>query len=335
MPIRRLRLLPALLALALFAGCQQESISTYRVPRIEQSPPRLLGAIVPVGDNVWFLKLVGPAPAIAAREKEFDQFVRSLRFSDDAKSPLTWTTPEGWQEIAEGPAKGLGAQTRFATFRVGPDALKLTISRLGREAGDILPNVNRWRKNDLNLPPIDEAGLAGATRTVNVAGHTLTVVDMTGGANEPAPTPAPTPRAAGETLAYDVPPGWQQAAPTAISIAAFKAPAGAQTVDVTITRLGGEAGGLAANVNRWRSQIGLPPTDTAQLEKEATMLDSKAGRVAIVDLIGPQKRTLAGVLVHGGQSWFVKMIGPSDAVGSQKAAFEAFLKSLRFEAGAK
>jgi hypothetical protein len=40
-------------------------------------------------------------------------------------------------------------------------------------------------------------------------------------------------------------------------------------------------------------------------------------------------------LLHGGQSWFVKLTGPADLVGQQQSAFEAFVKSLRFEAGKK
>ena len=63
-----------------------------------------------------------------------------------------WTTPEGWSETQAGPTKGVMAElSPFATFRVGPDALKLTITRLGAKSAALLPNVNRWRKNDLNL----------------------------------------------------------------------------------------------------------------------------------------------------------------------------------------
>ena len=65
------------------------------------------------------------------------------------------------------------------------------------------------------------------------------------------------------------------------------------------------------------------------------MLDSPAGPVICVDLTGPKGRMLAGTLLHGGRSWFVKMTGPADLVGKQQPAFETFVKSLRFEAGTK
>jgi hypothetical protein len=344
--IRHTSLGLAFLAAVALAGCQQETITTYRVPRVEKPRPRLLGAIIPAGDTVWFLKLVGSAPEIAVHEKEFDQFARSLRFADDPKAPLTWTAPDGWRELTGAPAKpGLAEQTRFATFRVGPEALRLTISRLGREAADILPNVNRWRKNDLELPPITEADLAGVTRTVEVSGQPVTIVDMTGGGRDepaaasPAPAAPPAVPPAGEgPLAFDAPPGWQPqpVPPNSMRVAAFKVTAGDKSAEVTIIPLAGQAGGLLANVNRWRDQIGLPPTTDDQLRKDAKMLDSRAGAVVYVDLTGPKGRTLGGTLLHGGRSWFVKMNGPAYVVGAQQAAFEAFVQSLRFDAaGAK
>ncbi|HEY1380849.1 MAG TPA: hypothetical protein VGF55_28870 [Gemmataceae bacterium] len=335
------RSIPALLvALTLLAGCQPEPIVSYRVPRHPKPPPRLLGAIAPVGESVWFVKLTGPAPEVAAHDKEFEQFVRSLHFADDPKQPLTWTLPPGWREAAAAPVKpGLAEQTRFATIRVGPESLKLTISRLGQEAGDILPNVNRWRRNDLNLPPLADAGLPAVTRKVTAGGHEVTVVDMTGVAKgeEPADEEpaAPAPAPPGE-LAYDAPPGWQPLPATGMRVAAFKVTDGGQSAEVTVIPLAGQAGGLLSNVNRWRDQIGLPDTTVDRLTKEAKMLDSPAGAVVYVDLTGPKGRTLGGVLSHGGRSWFVKLQGPAELVGKQQAAFEAFVKSLRFAAaGAK
>src|SRR5436305_10870797 len=103
----------ALFALAAIVGCQQEPISTYRVPRVQKSPPRLLGAIAPASESVWFLKLTGAAPEVATHEREFEQFVRSLRFTDDPKAPITWALPAGWREAAPPAKGGMAEQTRF------------------------------------------------------------------------------------------------------------------------------------------------------------------------------------------------------------------------------
>ncbi len=57
---------------------------------------------------------------------------------------------------------------------------------------------------------------------------------------------------------FDLPEGWKQVTPSsAITKAAFRAGEG-DKLEITITVLGGPAGGFANNVNRWRGQIKLP-----------------------------------------------------------------------------
>jgi hypothetical protein len=331
------RTLP-LLALVV-VGCQPEAITSYRVPRTPKPPPRLLGAILPVGDTVWFLKLTGAAPEIAAHATEFEQFVRSLHFTDDTKAPLTWTLPTGWRDGSPPIKGGPAEQMRFATFRVGPEGLKLTISRLGKEAADVLPNVNRWRRLDLELKPITEAQLPGVIRKATVDGKDVTLVDMTGGAvaaTEPD-EPPPAPPAMSATPVYDVPAGWQvvPVPPGSMRVAAFKVADGDKSAEVTIIPLAGQGGGLLANINRWSGEVGLPNTTEADLRKEAKMLDAPGGPALYVDLVGAKERTLGAILLHGGKSWFVKLRGPTELIGKQQAAFEAFVKSMRFDAGAK
>ena len=276
---RSIRHTVALFALAALAGCQQEAITTYRVPHVQKPPPRLLGAIAPVGESVWFLKLTGPAPEVTAHEREFEQFVRSLRFTDDPKSPLTWTLPAGWRQGDPPPKGGLAEQTRFAAFFVGQEGLKLTVSRLGKEAGDVLANVNRWRKNDLNLGPITD--LAGVTRSVKVNDRPITLVDMTGGKpgtdDEPDEPNEPAAAAPGPP-AYDVPPGWQPIKATGMRVAAFKVVDRDKAAEVTVIPLAGQAGGILANINRWRKEVGLPDMTEEQSARTRKCSKPAAGR---------------------------------------------------------
>ncbi|MBI3465128.1 MAG: hypothetical protein HY000_19035, partial [Planctomycetes bacterium] len=58
------------LVLAVLAGCEQDEIRRYQVPREESPKPhassrkpqaeRMLAAIVPRDDQTWFIKLAGP-----------------------------------------------------------------------------------------------------------------------------------------------------------------------------------------------------------------------------------------------------------------------------------
>jgi hypothetical protein len=173
----RLRVWPVLAGLAglfLAAGCaEEEGISHYKVPK--PPPQRLLGAIIPHGDTTWFFKLVGPQPAIANHEKEFKQFIASVRFPDKPEMPITYNPPEGWREINS------REKTRHQTFALGtPDSrLELSVTPLGAEGEtrSLLKNVNRWR-GQLGLPNVTEAELGKLTETIKVAGEAATLVDL-------------------------------------------------------------------------------------------------------------------------------------------------------------
>jgi hypothetical protein len=172
-------------AAALSAGCQQDDIQRYQVAKPE--PPRapgradaapgekgdlrMLAAILPQGERLWFVKLMGSAAAVAPHAEAFDQFIRSVRFTGSPDRPMTWTVPEGWREE---PGKGF----RYATLRMGPkDAeLELTVSTAG---GSLLDNINRWR-GQIGLGPVGASELGQVVKDVQVQGVQAKVIDMTG-----------------------------------------------------------------------------------------------------------------------------------------------------------
>ena len=145
------------------------------------------------------------------------------------------------------------------------------------------------------------------------------------------PTASPT-----KELTYKVPKGWRVVEATQLLTAKFQIGQGEQTGTVTITALPAPAGGLAANINRWRAQVGLDPLKEQEAEKAARETKVDGFRGHGVDLTGPQKdgqaaqRILAAVVTRGDQVWFFKLIGPADLVGKEKSAFEGFLNSVRF-----
>jgi hypothetical protein len=138
--------------------------------------------------------------------------------------------------------------------------------------------------------------------------------------------------------AFRAPKGWQAAEkPSSFLLAQFTIAKGEQTATVMVAGLPGEGGGVVANVNRWRVQVGLKALEERELLKsvQATKVDGVDGHA--VDLTGPDtsdkpaQRTVGAIVKHGGQTWFFKLMGPADLVGEQKSAFEEFLKSVRFD----
>jgi hypothetical protein len=327
-------------------GCQNDEIRSYRVPKPEAKPQnasgpdretRLLAVIIPHGDRTWFFKLVGPVPQIEEHKQALDQFIRSIRFTDQPARPINWAVPEGWRA-------GQEAKLRYATFYLGPQEhpLELTVFEFSGAAGSVLDNVNRWRRQ-IGLNQIHENELGQLSKDLPLACGPATLVDMTspGGGNAgsmPSPDKVarrPTP---GLPLQYDKPEGWKEKPdPTGIRLLVFQIGDGGKSADAAITALSGPAGGLLANVNRWRNQIHLEQVDEEQLHKELQQIEVAGTAAAYVDLTGPEfagrpsQRILGVVLPRGAQTWFFTIKGPADLVEKQKPAFEAFVKSVRFD----
>jgi hypothetical protein len=337
-------------AALLVLGCQKEDIESYQAPRVEVAPKaagprqRLLAAIFPRDDFTWFIKLMGPAPELKDHKDAFDRFVASIHFHAAAGKPITWDLPKGWKEQA-------GAQAlRFATFSVGAQnpALEVTITKLGKQAGSLLANVNRWR-GQIGLKPLTEAEVPRLTEQKVIDGVTATLVDMDGPGSATAKKPpfagkapfagAPAGgRRSRAPVKYSKPEGWEEVEdPRGMSIATFRIAEGKLSADVTITPLGGQAGGLLNNVNRWRQQINLEPVTEDRLRNDLKPIQVAGVATVLADLIGPEadgarrQRILAVPVERGDTTWFFKMKGSADLVGKHKAAFETFMGTLKFD----
>jgi hypothetical protein len=322
------------LAAMLIVGCQSDEIRSYRVPRPEAKPAtRLLAVIIPHGDRTWFFKLVGPVEEIDRQRQLFDQFIHSVRFTDQGERPITWTVPSVWQPGPE-------SKMRYATFSLGPreHPLELTVFSFSGPAGSVLDNVNRWRKQ-IGLAEIPASELSSLSQSLQLECGPATLVDMTnrsGGNTTAMPGPDIISRRAESRSQprYDKPEGWQERPdPTGLGRMVFQAGDDGK-VQAAITAAGG---GLLANVNRWRGQLRLEPIDEDQLHKDVRQIEVAGTSAPYVDLTSsgsagePPQRLLGVVLPRGRQTWFFTLRGPADQVEKQKTTFEKFLKSVRFE----
>jgi hypothetical protein len=335
-----LHVLAMLAGLALL-GCQADEITHYRAPRTDEPAVRLIAAVFAQGEKAWVFKLLGPEGDIAARADAFTAFVKSVRFPEKAEPPVTWKLPDEWKRDEA------ALPERFATIRTGPKASDpvVTVSQLtGPQAGNILANVNRWR-GQLGLRPLAEAALVQVCKKLTVEGAgEATLVDMSGPGPGKAPPPMdkapgdkapPTVPGDRKPFTYTRPDGWTEFRdPKGVASAAFHAGEG-NAVEITVTRLPGPAGGLAANINRWRAQIGLPPAMPEEILAAVREIKVGGGAASYVDLLGPEASTrqrIIGVIVLRGQlTWFFKMRGPADRLGREQAAFDAFVGSVRFD----
>jgi hypothetical protein len=147
-----------------------------------------------------------------------------------------------------------------------------------------------------------------------------------------APAPAASVAPAGDgSVTWQLPEGWALAKGSSARYATIAISGGdGSKGELAVTHFPGDVGGDLANVNRWRSQIGLEPVDEAALATSVAEITAGPKSIKMVDATGPQTRCAAGWVAHGGETWFFKFTGPDALVGAEKAKFTAFLESVRF-----
>jgi len=148
--------------------------------------------------------------------------------------------------------------------------------------------------------------------------------------------------AAAPQLTWKTPAGWMEVPPSEMRVASFKvAGTGGKQADVSVIPLPGMAGTDAANVNRWRGQVGLPGLTDDDLQKAAEKVETGGQPAQLYDIAGAnpdggKPERILGVIQHrDDMAWFYKMTGDADLVEQQKPAFVEFLKSLNFGASAQ
>jgi hypothetical protein len=142
-------------------------------------------------------------------------------------------------------------------------------------------------------------------------------------------------------LKWNLPAGWEEVPPGQMRVASFRIKGeGSKQADVSVVPLPGMAGGTLANVNRWRSQVGLAPVSEGELSTLAQKVEIAGQPGELYEQAGQGQgsgeptRILAAVLMHDERAWFFKATGDDQLVAQQKPAFVAFLKSLSFSAPA-
>ncbi|MCC6144599.1 MAG: hypothetical protein IT368_12400, partial [Candidatus Hydrogenedentes bacterium] len=158
-------------------------------------------------------------------------------------------------------------------------------------------------------------------------------------------TTTPAPEAGSATPAsiapsaydWDTPDGWTEQPGTPLRQANFTAGENNQ-IEIYMTVLPGAGGGITANINRWRKQMGQDElTEEAVAALPALQVLGSEGRYVDIEGtytgMGEEKhenyRMAGALLEQNGKAIFLKMVGPADAVAAQEAAFKQFAQSLK------
>jgi hypothetical protein len=136
---------------------------------------------------------------------------------------------------------------------------------------------------------------------------------------------------------FQVPDGWMEMPSTSMRLINLQFGANRES-EAYLTFLSDGGGGVEANVNRWRSQMGLSPLSPAEIAalptkpffgRPATFVDFEGTYSGMMDPTPKSDYRLMGALLeHGGQGIFLKMVGPKADMEGQEANLDLLLATI-------
>ncbi|MDA1015012.1 MAG: hypothetical protein O3A00_11250 [Planctomycetota bacterium] len=328
--------LPILLTVSFVSGCgDAPTVDEYEAPHGESD--RMLTAIVPGGDRIWFFKVAGPREIVTEHADSFRDFLKSV--SLDEQGQPTWKLPNGWLQ-KDGP------QGRYKTLVIdsSPETLEVSVTKLTAPPDDqrdsyLAMNVNRWRgQMSLDLTSkVTEPEIRDYLQPLE-PDSTILLVDLLGryktakpastSAHPMQPPIATTPQS---PLKYKVPESWQQGRLEIAGIrreAAFEVPKPGgepdEKADISVTIA---MGSTEQNIARWMRQVGLTDTDANSIQSKTTV-GGKDG--ILVDAKGSARSVVGVIAVVDDVKWFFKLSGPNELVDPERERFREFLDSVEF-----
>jgi hypothetical protein len=145
------------------------------------------------------------------------------------------------------------------------------------------------------------------------------------------------PEASSDAPKWNLPAQWVETSPRPMIFKSFSvADDSGAKAEITVSFLGGAGGGLLANVNRWRGQLGQGPIEAGQLDGLTETLATPDGTATLVDFMGVNAETgrsarlVVAIVPHGENTWFYKLMGDGKVVGAQKDTFVQFVKTVHY-----
>ena len=327
----------SLAGLLALTGCKQDQVSSYEIPK----------------EDYAINAPAAPAMAGHAHRQAQPQVKWTL--------PKGWTEKSGQQQMGVGSFRVEGQDGKYADIRIiplraGPEIEQRSVNIWREELGLSELPIDQIHGEEIDVPGAhthlydmtsDELKFAGKAkaRTTGAAvekDSTLWFVKMIGEESVvadqqdefrdflkslkfEAPETQVAEASGGESKNWPAPSNWKQKAAGQMVLASYAVGEDGKVADVSVSSFPGDVGGLFANVNRWRGQMGLPAIQESELgnfTKEVTLPDGT--KATAVEISGADKANYTLVVRRGGHTWFYKIIGDPAIVGAEKERLVEF-----------
>lgn len=142
-------------------------------------------------------------------------------------------------------------------------------------------------------------------------------------------TEAPPQNRQPRPLRWIPPETWEEETPGEFQIALYRIAPG---ITASVSRFPGDAGGMPANVNRWREQVGMAPSPDPG--GEAIALEEGDSQARWFELKGVERSILAAIIPVDGETWFFKLDSSTPALETVRPGFMELLKSVEIGSAA-
>jgi len=270
-----------------------------RIPLPER---RILGAIIPDGGDVYFVKATDRASQLTEAEVSFRSLVEQFAIDATSGAPKLELPPQWTLKILDNANAGIGLAEMIAefNFQASAGSIRFTVSKYSRPSDPsaweeyLLSQINRWR-GQLEMPPITTPELKKELPTIPREGSAIPAIlfdARVSGANSTSPNPSssvappvastaplskPTSEPAASTpppsvspsalkLVYEKPEHWELQPPRLYREATFKFTKDAKEAEVTIATA---IDSPMQNAGMWIGQL-MQSNDPAVIEPLAT-----------------------------------------------------------------
>ena len=124
---------------------------------------------------------------------------------------------------------------------------------------------------------------------------------------------------------------WEEGKVSSMRLASYNLPYNGGVGDLSITNFGGDAGGVLANVNRWRGQLNLDPITNDKLNNDVYLGKSGLGEFKMFKIINNKNEDsafLCSIFDIGGSTVFVKLVASVVGINQLESEFKEFCSSF-------
>ena len=365
MVIRSIAIFCLLVAAAVFSGCGGDKVETYRIPKDIAAAEQ--PAIQPPAMDA---PAAGPAmSSTPARESAFtwdfpsnwttqtgtsnmrlasyrtpggsDFSIIRLMDSDDLSNVNRWLGQLGRQPVDQAGLAPLtehldlgGKHMHLFTLDGPPATDRSILAGIYRESGMAWFYKMDGSRSDIRTERSNMIGVMASMRKGSPAAQaSASPPESTPDSNNMQVLPGMQDQVSGiPDASWELPESWKAVEGNPIRKATIQVADGA--AEMAVTAFPGDVGGLEANINRWRRQLGLSPASPGEIQNftQAIEVDGRPGTLMYFSSgYGNDKEGLLGLIVELERAtWFFKMTGPSGLLLAEQPRFERFAQTISF-----